>query len=71
MDERSRFRVFIGIVVSIVVIGALFVVSAVKSVNADNWALLASAVTVCALAFVALLVARKRLKEMKSGIPSG
>lgn len=70
MDERSRFRLFIGIVVSIVVIGVLFVAGAAKAENTDNWALVASAVIVCALALVALLVARRRLREMKRGIPS-
>jgi hypothetical protein len=70
MDERNRFRLFIGIIVSIIVIGLLFVAGAANSEDADNWAVIASAVIVGSIALVASLVARKRLKEMKSGFPS-
>lgn len=61
---------FIGIIVSIIVIGLLFVAGAANSEDADNWAVIASAVIVGSIALVASLVARKRLKEMKSGFPS-
>jgi len=70
MDEKSRFRLFIGIVVSIVVIGVLFVAGAAREENEVNWAVIASAVIVGAIALVAALVARRRLAEMKRGIPS-
>jgi len=70
MDERNRFRLFIGIIISIIVIGVLFVAGAANSEDSDNWSVIASAVIVGSIALVASLVARKRLKEMKSGFPS-
>jgi len=70
MDERNRFRLFIGIIVSIIVIGVLFVAGAANTEDSDNWAVIASAVIVGSIALVASLVARKILKEMKSGFPS-
>ena len=70
MDERNRFRLFIGIIVSVIVIGVLFVAGATNSEDSDKWSVIASAVIVGSIALVASLVARKRLKEMKSGFPS-
>ncbi len=70
MDERNRFRLFIGIIVSIIVIGVLFVAGSANSEDSDKWSVIASAVIVGSIALVASLAARKRLKEMKSGFPS-
>ena len=70
MGERNRFRLFIGIIVSMVVIGVLFVAGASNSEDSDNWSVIAPAVIVGSIALVASLAARKRLKEMKSGFPS-
>ncbi len=70
LGEKNRFRLFIGIVASVIVIGVLFVVGATNSEGTDNWALIATAVIVGSIAVAASLVARKRLKEMKRGFPS-
>lgn len=69
MDEEARFRRFVGIVVTMLVVGALLVV-VFANVGADNWATVVSAAILVSLAAVALLSARKKMKELKMGIPS-
>jgi len=69
MDERARFRAFVGIVVVVLVLGAFFVI-VFANAGVDNWATLMSAAIIVSMAAIALIVARKKLKELKSGIPS-
>jgi hypothetical protein len=69
MDEKARFRAFVGIVVTVLVLGAFFVI-AFANAGVDNWATLMSAAIIVSMAVIALIVARKKLKELKSGIPS-
>ncbi|MDD1766089.1 MAG: hypothetical protein LUO84_06525 [Methanomassiliicoccales archaeon] len=69
MDEKARFRAFVGIVVTVLVVGALFVILFANA-GVDNWATLMSAVIIVSMAAIALIVARMKLKELKSGIPS-
>ncbi len=53
----------------VIVLGAIFVVGLMNA-GEDNWATVMSAIILASLAVVALIVARRRLKELKSGIPS-
>ncbi len=69
MDEKTRFRAFVGIVVTVLVVGTLFVILFANA-GVDNWATLMSAVIIVSMAAIALIVARMKLKELKSGIPS-
>jgi hypothetical protein len=69
MDEKARFRRFVGIVVAVIVVGAIFGVGSVV-VDGDNWAMVASVAILVATALVAILVARKKQKDLKSGFPS-
>jgi len=69
MDEKTRFRRFVGIVIVILVLGALFVIAS-GVFNVDNWATLMSAAILVSMAAIALIVARKKQKELKRGIPS-
>ncbi len=69
MDEKARFRAFVGIVVTVLVVGTLFVILFANA-GVDNWATLMSAVIIVSMAAIALIVARMKLKELKSGIPS-
>lgn len=69
MDEKARFRVFIGIVVTVLVVGTFFVILFANA-GFDNWATLMSAAIIVIMAAIGLLVARKKLRELKSGIPS-
>jgi hypothetical protein len=69
MDEKARFRAFVGIVVTVLVVGTLFVILFANA-GVDNWATLMSAVIIVSMAVIALIVARIKMKELKSGIPS-
>lgn len=69
MDERARFWRFVGIVVTALVVGALFVI-VFANASVDNWASLMSAAILVSMAAIAVVVARKKMKELKSGIPS-
>ena len=69
MDEKARFRAFVGIAITVLVLGAFFVV-AFANAGVDNWATLMSVAIIVSMAAIALIVARKKLKELKSGIPS-
>ncbi len=70
MDKRMRFRAFVGILAAVIIVGVLFVEGSAFAADTENWAVVASAVILVAIALAAALVARKRLKETKSGIPS-
>jgi peptidoglycan/LPS O-acetylase OafA/YrhL len=69
MDEKARFRAFVAIVVAVLVSGAVFVV-AFANAGVDNWATMTSAAIIVSMAAIALIVARRKLKDLKSGIPS-
>jgi hypothetical protein len=69
MDEKARFRRFVGIVIVVLVVGALFVIAFANS-NVDNWATLMSSAILVTLVAIAIFVALKKRKELKSGIPS-
>jgi uncharacterized membrane protein len=69
MDEKARFRVFARIVVTVLVVGTLFVI-VFANAGVDNWATLMSATIIVSMAAIALIIARRKLKELKSGIPS-
>ena len=68
MDEETRFRRFVAVVAAVLVFGAIFVV-VTGAFGSDNWATVMSAVVLVTMALVALVVVRKRLKELKSGFP--
>jgi hypothetical protein len=69
MDERAKLRAFIGIVVTVLIVGAAFVIG-LASVGEDNWATVTSLAIIVVMAAVALIVSRRKLKDLKSGIPS-
>ena len=68
MDEKKRFRTFVGVVVAVLVFGAIFVVWS-GAVGSDNWATIMSAVILVTMAIVAIVVVRKGLRDQKSGFP--
>jgi len=68
MDEKKRFRKFVGIVAAMIVLGAVFVVGTVV-VEVDNWYTIVSAAILVSIALVAIFVAWKRKEELKSGFP--
>lgn len=70
MDEKNRFRLLAAIAASTVVGAALFAAGTVNAGDLDNWAVIATAMVAVAIALAALLVVRKRFREMKSGFPS-
>jgi len=69
MNEEARFRAFVGIVIAVLALGIVFVI-VFANVSVDNWATLMSAAILVSMAAIAVIVARKKLKELKSGIPS-
>ena len=69
MDEKVRFKRFVGIIVVILVAGAIFVIAFANG-GTENWATVMSLVVLVTMAAIALVVARKKMKELKSGIPS-
>jgi hypothetical protein len=69
MDEKSRLKAFVGIVVTILVLGAIIVVG-LANAGEDNWATVMSAVILVSMAAISLIVVRRKLKDLKSGIPS-
>lgn len=69
MNEEARFRAFVGVVVAVLAIGAVFVVI-VANTSVDNWATLLSVAILVSLAVIAVFVALKKMKDLKSGIPS-
>jgi peptidoglycan/LPS O-acetylase OafA/YrhL len=69
MDEKVRFQRFVGIIVVILVAGAIFVIAFANG-GTENWATVMSLVVLVTMAAIALVVARKKMKELKSGIPS-
>jgi hypothetical protein len=69
MDERKRFRAFVGILIVVIAVGGVFGVGAVVA-EGDAWAIVTSIAILAALALVAVVAIRKRLKDMESGFPS-
>jgi hypothetical protein len=53
----------------ILVAGAIFVIAFANG-GTENWATVMSLVVLVTMAAIALVVARKKMKELKSGIPS-
>lgn len=68
MDEKKRFRKFIGIIVAMVVLGSVFVVGTVVA-EVDNWYTIVSAAILVSIAVVAIFVAWRKREELKSGFP--
>jgi hypothetical protein len=68
MDEKKRFRKFIGILVAMIVLGSVFVVGTVVA-EVDNWYTIASAAILVSIAVVAIFVAWRRREELKCGFP--
>lgn len=68
MDEKKRFRRFVAVVAAVLVFGAIFVVWS-GAVGSDNWATIMSAVILATMALIAVVVARKRSRELRSGFP--
>lgn len=69
MDEKTRFRRFVGVVVIVLVVGAVFVVG-LANAGEDNWATVTSAVIIVTMAVIALVVARRKQNDLRSGFPS-
>jgi hypothetical protein len=69
MDEKARFQRFVVIVVAVIVLGTVLLIAS-GVFNADNWAMLTSAMILVSMAAIGIIVARKKQKELKSGIPS-
>lgn len=69
MDEKARLRAFVGIVVTVLVLGAIFVVG-LANAGEDNWAAMTCAAIVVSMAVIALIVARRKLRDLRSGVPS-
>lgn len=69
MDEKARFWRFVGIVVTVLAVGGLFAIVSVND-SVDNWWMLVPAAILVIMAAIALIVARKKMKDLKSGIPS-
>jgi peptidoglycan/LPS O-acetylase OafA/YrhL len=69
MDEKARFQRFVGIIVVILAAGTIFVIAFANG-GSDNWATVMSLVVLVTMAAIAFIVARKKMKELKDGIPS-
>ncbi len=70
IDDRKQLQLLVGVVVAVVVIGAVFAIGVAFDDEAENIWIPLTAVIVVAIAVVMILVSRKRLQEMKQGIPS-
>jgi len=68
MDEKRMFSKFVGILAAVIVLGVVFVVGSVIA-EADLGYTIVSAVILVSIALVAIVVARERQKEIKSGFP--
>ena len=68
MDEKVRFRRFVVAIAAVLVGGAIPVV-VTGAVGTDSWAAVMPAVFLVAMALVAIVVVRKELRELKSGLP--
>jgi membrane protease YdiL (CAAX protease family) len=69
MDDKRKLQRFVGIIAVILVAGSFFVIGYANG-GTDNWATLVSLAIVVSLAVIALIVARIKQKELKSGFPS-
>ncbi len=70
IDDRKQLQLLVGVVVAVIVIGVLFAIGVAVDDEGENMWIPLTAVIVVATAVVMVLVARKRLKEMRQGIPS-
>ena len=70
MNEKERFWLFVVILAAVVVGGVFFVAGAIANEDVDSWWIVSPILLLIAIAIAAVLVARKRLQEMKRGIPS-
>ncbi len=68
MDENTRFRRFVAVVAAVLVGGAIFVV-VTGVVGTDDWATVMPAVVLVTMALVAMVIIRRKLRELKSGFP--
>ncbi len=68
MDGRARFWALVVVVVAVLAGVALYAVATVN-VGVESWWTLVSAVILVGLALVAIAVALKQRKELKSGFP--
>jgi len=69
MNEKARFWRFVGILVTVLVVGGSFAIVSVSGSAGNLWTLVPALILVI-MAMIALVVARKKMKELKSGIPS-
>ncbi len=68
MDEKKRFRKFVGILAAVIVGAAVFVVGTVVA-GVDDWYAVVSAAILVSIALVAVFVAWRKRNELKSGFP--
>jgi drug/metabolite transporter (DMT)-like permease len=68
MEERTKLKRYMAMVVAVIALGAIFVVWS-GAAGEDNWASWMSAAILVTMAVVAAIVARKWSKEMKAGYP--
>ena len=68
MDERKRFQAFVALLAVVILGGVVFVIVSVVA-ETDVWSTVVSAAILVSIAIVAVVVARKRQKELKSGFP--
>jgi len=68
MDERTRLRGFVAVVVVALGVGTVFLFAS-GTAGTDNWATVTSAVILATMALVAIVVARRGMKDLKSGFP--
>ncbi len=68
MEDRTKFKRYLAIVIVILGLGAVFVVWS-GSAGADNWASWMSVAILVTMAMVAVVIAVKRSREMKAGFP--
>lgn len=69
MDDRARFWRFVWIVAAVLAVGTVFVI-VFANAGVDNWATVMPAAILVSMAVIALVVARKKMRELKSGFPS-
>ena len=70
MNEKQRFRLFVVILAAVVIGGAFYVVGTIVDEDVNSWWIVSPIFVLIAIAIAAVFVARKRLQEMKRGIPS-
>jgi len=68
MDENKKFRRYVAIVIIVLTLGAVFVIVS-GALGEDSWASVMAALLLVVMALVAVKVARRWSREMKSGFP--